>query len=152
MAGAKDMLNSLWGALCEESKSSKPKPYNVKSGGEKFPIKDGMELIDFDVSGQYEKYTLAYSKRSITFVTPFARIKPFVTSAGRLVIANLLHEHQDKVLRVHTDGFISTEKLEFSTMIEGTGLCQVKVEHEGHLELRGINDMDWSEEENDEIV
>jgi hypothetical protein len=94
VAGAKEMLNSLWGALCEESKSSKPHLYNVKPNGTKFEIRDGMEVIDFEISGQYEKYTLSHSNKSIAFATPFARIKPFITSAGRLVIANLLHEHQ----------------------------------------------------------
>jgi hypothetical protein len=37
-------------------------------------------------------------------------------------------------------------------MPEGTELCQIKVEHDDHLEMRGLNDMDWSEEENDELV
>lgn len=148
--GAKNLLNTLWGSLSECSEKSKPKKYSVKEGKE-FTLRDGLEIVEIEVIDGVEYITVQSIDRQ--YETPFARIKPFMTSAGRLVMGNLLYDHQDKLLRVHTDGFISTEKLEFTEeedkMSEGTGLCQIKVEQEGHFMLKGtsLNDFYWASSE-----
>jgi hypothetical protein len=60
-----------------------------------------------------------------TYVTNWARIGPFLTSRGRQEITKYMSSHIGSVRWIHTDGFITSEKLDIET---GSTMGQLKYE------------------------
>jgi hypothetical protein len=121
--GAKNLLNILWGALYQKSVisilHSEENPAEIQENRtitEFCPINDTLTRIKFVKNNKY-------------YETNFARIGPFITAAGRRKIYQIMKPHAQYVKRVHTDGFISSKKLDIKT---GTNIGDLK--YEGYCE------------------
>jgi hypothetical protein len=62
-----------------------------------------------------------------------ARIKPFLLSKARCIISKIIEPHHDKVKHIHTDGFITTENIDFPMM--GNVMGKLKFEKFGQCKI-----------------
>lgn len=102
----KFMLNSLWGALCEKAVQSIF--FNVNDGFE-LPSGASIESIQ-PVNIETEEFRVKYAKNGKLFKTDYARIGKFLTANGRVKLYHLLKGRENSIIRIHTDGFISTKR------------------------------------------
>jgi DNA polymerase type B, organellar and viral len=101
----KNMLNSLWGALCE--KSAKSIYFKLEDG---FDLPSGAHIERIHpVNIEKDEFCVRYKKLGQFFKTDYARIGKFLTSNGRYKLFETMRPHVDSIVRVHTDGFISTK-------------------------------------------
>lgn len=139
---AKELLSSLWGVLCEANEypleGTEQAPLHIYEGRHwqnPHRTKDGSVSVDI------VNYQSA-------FETPFARIKEFLTSAGRRIMANLLMSVCDKVIAVQTDGFILSEYVDFSADVTiGEEMGNLRMEKEGWVRVKNVNTIHWWSEE-----
>ena len=131
---SKDLLNTLWGALSEILSKTKlvdskddalmtfiPDDCTIRT---MYPYQKDDEQVLFEVVSDLKYYK-----------TNFARIAPFLLSKGRVMIADIVYPHREFVKRIHTDGFLSTVKLEKVK----TGSELGNLEYKGycpHLEIK----------------
>ena len=115
--GAKNILNCLWGALCQQRRKVTTKPTE----------KEQSKIIAIrpNEDGELE-FTIG---KSMTFKFAWARLKPFLLAEGRMRISTTLKPFGDKIVRCHTDGFIAKEKLDIKT-----GLMKGEIKYEGYSE------------------
>lgn len=115
MPFAKAIMNALWGAL-SESKSYK----RQCMPGKKVDIPEDVTMKKTRPLGDDQKDGIfaSYVKHDQEFKTSYARIKPFIMSLGRNHIYSYTWRYLDKIVRICTDGFIATEKLEIKTGLE----------------------------------
>lgn len=106
VAGAKNILNQLWGSLCQ----SELKKIIITDDEEKEFPDDCTPVECYPLSDT--KYMCKYVQNEKYFSTNFARIKPFLIAKGRMKIINIILPHIDFVKRVHTDGFITSKRLD----------------------------------------
>jgi hypothetical protein len=101
--GAKNILNCLWGALCEKNKYKiihkngdvKEIPDNVKP---KFrPFDDNNVIVEY----------VEYNKE---FKYGWSRIMPFLLSKGRSVISKIMEPYNEILIRCHTDGVLFSDE------------------------------------------
>jgi hypothetical protein len=71
------------------------------------------------------------------------RIKPFILALARKTIIELTHPLGDKVKRIHTDGFIVTEKVNLPT--NSLILGGLKLEKQGNVKIKNVNNISWSD-------
>lgn len=104
----KMILSTNWGLLSSANKKYVCVPLNQTV----VDIEDEFTQIkDAEIVGNTKEFAMVdpsnYFKYSI------ARIKPFVLSASRKwMFTNVLIEHYDKIVRFHTDGFLTTDMIE----------------------------------------
>jgi len=102
---ANDILKALWGSLCDKQE------YKVTLGPNDEPIDEpNIEVTAIYPVNDYTR--VCYVKKDTHYLTPYARIGPFLTSYGRYSISRMLYPHKENIVRIHTDGFISKEELE----------------------------------------
>ena len=82
------------------------------------------------------------------FMYPYARLKPFILAAGRKHTGQAILETTgrrglDSIVRVHTDGFITTGNRMKNTWISDR-LGHWKLEHEGTVVIKSNIDIKWS--------
>ena len=70
------------------------------------------------------------------YKTDYARLSPFLLARGRQIINELLIPYIKNVVRVHTDGFMITEKLNIET---GYELGNIKYEGIEKVRIENIN-------------
>lgn len=128
---AKAIINTLWGALCEHWKQS----LCTKTEDEILEIPENCKILSIQPVGHHTKVT--YAKHNGLFVTPYARIGPFVTSYYRYLIANIEH-----IKYIHTDGFIATKALSGIQISDALG--KMKIAHEGNVTIENKNKFHWS--------
>ena len=100
---AKDILNILWGSLCEKDKIKKfiTTEYNIDDD------EDILELYPTEDNGHIIKTV----KRNNIYKTSFSRLCPFLTSQSRRHMTKILLPYKDEVQRVQTDGFLITKAI-----------------------------------------
>lgn len=129
----KKPLNIIWGALCERIQFKK-----MHSVDEVCDV-DG-EVISLTPIGSYDDpqhYISRTHKVGEVFNTPFARLGPFLLARARAMISRIIEPHINTIVRVHTDGFISTKELTFSRTNKKT-IDSVKIgTHLGDLKYEG---------------
>lgn len=127
----KSILNRLWGALCErEVITNKSKP-------------EGVYLEDVDIQTMVpfgEGYLCEYIKNSKTFRTNYARVGCFITSGARSYISKLMEPVQDKIYRIHTDGFITDGECDFELTDKLGGL---KNDKKGKCNIKNSMIIEW---------
>ena len=130
----KILSSSLWGRLSKENiilrKESETDDINFGL------LDDGetdFKILDYIKPQQGEPYySLVNIKKPYTYNL---RLKPWITSYGRIKTASIILDHLDDVVRVHTDGIVFKTKKEFD--IEGF-LPEAKYTRK--LEFKNLND------------
>ena len=118
---AKELLNILWGSLCERKKTYHHEEINFG---------DDLSALDF-VQLQGEK-TCYFAEESQLYKLPYARIGVFLTAFGRAKLGDFMSDIKETIFRIHTDGYWTTseKKFEFSGDLGG-----FKLECEGDYEI-----------------
>jgi hypothetical protein len=121
---AKEILNILWGSLCEIKKMSQV----IKPDSPEFNVGDSRKILiikqlnDTDILIQYVSTFSIYA-------TAHARIAPFLLARGRYLISKAITPFVNDVVFVHTDGWIQKSK---PNIKYGTNLGDIR--DEGHCE------------------
>ena len=132
---AKKLLVIIWGALAEQN----DREYRLDLEDEDDYItleEDEMEIEFSMLTDRFMKVQTV--KVNKVFKTNYARIKPFITSKGRVCISNAMEPHGDKIVRCHTDGFCSTEKLDIKI---GNDIGEIAYEGCYECIINGVNDV-----------
>jgi hypothetical protein len=99
--GAKQILNVLWGALCERNIKHK-----IHKNGDVSDIPDNvrpqMRPYDDDGLNTIVDY-VRYEKQNLY---GWSRIKPFILAKGRSKISKIMEPYKDSLIRCHTDGIL----------------------------------------------
>ncbi|XP_004346374.1 hypothetical protein CAOG_05701 [Capsaspora owczarzaki ATCC 30864] len=146
---AKLMINGFIGALSMVDTVTKTVHEESKKIQYLKETEEIHDVEDFTVdakNGLVVKYNVVDTNSY--FETPFARVKPFIYSQIRLVMMRLIRPHLDKVVRIHTDGIILSEKIEVAT---GNELGDFKYKlYCPHAVIKGMNNItprkvEWEE-------
>ena len=101
---SKLLLNVLWGALCQKKKIKidKPKDGNIV-------IPDGTKLIGYRYFEDSGRTDMKYIETRNPYLTPYARLGPFLTSLGKFLTCKhlLFHYNNGHLVRAHTNGWYS---------------------------------------------
>ena len=99
--GAKNILNTLWGAISEKDKKKKKINPSVD---DVFDIPDDCRpsFKPFDDDNTIIKYCY-YDK---IYKYGWARIMPFILAKGRSIISKVIEPYEDIAIRCHTDGIL----------------------------------------------
>jgi hypothetical protein len=106
----KVILNCLWGALCQKRKKTQ---VARKTDKELIDIPSDCTVLYTIKHNQGE--TIHFVKNNDMYKYNYARMMPFLLSKGRSKLSKTIEPHTEKVVYVHTDGFISTEQLRIKT-------------------------------------
>ncbi len=113
----KTFTTCLWGALSEKMK----KMITVKANGS-FNYKGENEALQLHKVLDIGKDPFNPSHRIFYFTYPcpiynsnLARMAPFILAKARSDLSRIVEAHYGNIVRVHTDGFISKNKLEINT-------------------------------------
>lgn len=139
----KKQITVLWGALCRKNIVSK---FLNKEEYYDLPVDQKLlKTINFGNN----HVTLKSLKLDTQYITDFARLGPFLLSRCRCMMSRIIERNIDNVVRVHTDGFISTKKMKFKRQDNNCPIDQVKlgtdlgdIKFEGHrelIEIQGVN-------------
>jgi hypothetical protein len=84
---------------------------------------------------------MEYFQNESAYETDFARIAPFILARGRHLIGKLMKPYVDDIVRTHTDGIISKNKLDIKTgnklgELEYDGFCEY-VQIENNISVKG---------------
>ena len=102
---AKDILNILWGALCEVDKR---KQFVVDT----FKIDEDEEILELYPSTDCDNvHIIKTSKMNKLYKTTFARLNPFLTSQARRMMCNIMYDEREHIQRILTDGFLTDKKI-----------------------------------------
>lgn len=131
---AKDLLNCLWGVLSKQ---------NIKFYNTIFGEKDFTNLDIYNITPTKDnEHTVKYSyndQRRYTY--NFARLKPFILAFGRIKLLKLIEPIKKDIIRVHTDGFITTKKQSFNLDNKLGGL---KLEKSGPCIVYNANKVEFN--------
>jgi hypothetical protein len=121
---AKQLLNKLWGSLCEGKTKTKK---ILKTQTEDFVIPANADIVSIiEHKGSVnEKQLCEYKTRNDQFVTDYARLKPFLLARGRHLLFRLGYEQRDSIKRMHTDSLYMSEEYKDKTKI-GNALGKLK--------------------------
>jgi hypothetical protein len=128
--GAKDILNVLWGALCEKRVKKRKVDYD-----EELHMDDAEMLSIYATDSKLHFRFLSYEHGM--FMTNFARVGPFVLAYGRDRLYHSFQKYEADIVRIHTDGFYITRQPE--DIMTGTALGHLKYEGIKEVNIRGLN-------------
>jgi hypothetical protein len=133
--GAKPLLNVLWGALCQKN-LIKHFVHNDNVPEYKGKIYDITSLSNPEDENEGSSFQFRTIDTDVQYKTNYARIAPFLLARGRAILGETLLPNIDHIVRVHTDGFASTKKLQVET---GTELNCLKYEGKQHCRIQNVN-------------
>jgi hypothetical protein len=126
---SKDLINILWGALCEVNK----KKYYIQNDEVSIPTTN--EILSFRPSNTNEDDLIIKTAKTNNFYkSGFARLMPFILSKGRSMMYTILKGNAQHIHKIQTDGFLSDMKLDLKT-----GLKLGDLRYEGYCENAKIN-------------
>ena len=101
---AKLLLNIIWGALTQIQKFN-----HIIRENKITHINEDEKIISIFPDRKNEDIIIVktYDQKNI-YTTNFGRLQPFILARGRFMISEIMKPIKDKVIRCHTDGFIST--------------------------------------------
>lgn len=127
--GAKDLLNILWGALCETN------VYKFNATSDQELNIDDAEIKKLSSDSQIRIKCVFYNAKR--YKTNYARIKPFILAYGRQVIYHKYNRYEPYVVRIHTDGFYLTEKPD--DILTGDKIGNLKYEGCFQVKINSLN-------------
>lgn len=124
----KKQINVLWGMLCKKNKRK-----TFINNNQVCDVQSNEKLLEINSIG--DKYTIVKTaKLENQFESGFARLGPFLLSRCRCMLSRIIEPHLNNVVRMHTDGFISSKQLTFKK--EGRKIDSVKIGNDlGDLKL-----------------
>jgi hypothetical protein len=134
---AKDLINMIWGALCERRKCTRiTRPETDKE----IHIDDA---TIYSITPTEHGHKIKYMKNDRpAFVYNYARLGVFLTSRVRLTMMSVMLPHKDNIFRFHTDGFITDKELPEITLGEKIGNFEIK--KQGHCKILNCMRVVWS--------
>ena len=81
---------------------------------------DEVEIISQCIKGNMIIIEYSFINKS-SFVSDFARLKPFLLSTARLKLSEIMLNHVENMQKIHTDGFISSIELPKSLLGSNIG-------------------------------
>lgn len=122
VSGSKDVLNILWGALCQKKKKklyiTSNKEYQITNNNTFIEsIKPAINETDIFVN--------TYNINSI-YLFDYARLGPFLLAYGRKKLLETIHPYIQNIKWAHTDGFITD--IELPDLKVGSNLGDLKYE------------------------
>ena len=106
-------MNILWGALSE--KKIAKEIYTSLEDDSEIQLGINEEIADIKILGQGK---CKYETESLDdlFVSGYARVSPFLTAKARQIMADMVRANcdLDSVVRIHTDGIITSVPLKSS--------------------------------------
>ena len=129
---AKTLLNCLWGGCSYQNKAQ------LKASPDCQPEirTDTHKFVDMKQKTD-DQFLIKMVNKSYPYYEQWARMKPFLLSKAREKILNITYAHKDKIVRLHTDGFIVKEPIEFKC-----GEKMGELRYEGYCEnvyVKNIN-------------
>jgi hypothetical protein len=116
--GAKNILNYLWGALCERQLTKKYiKETDVYEIDDNFRLKSIKSSLYND-----DELIVKTQHNHKMFKFPYARLFPYLLAKGRYLMSTLMRPFIEHVIRCHTDGFtcsIYPENIKLSNDLGG---------------------------------
>ena len=104
---AKDILNQLWGVLCKKNKL-----HAVGSNKIPFELHEDSRIVTMCPSDENDgNIIIGFMKIEKPFDTDYARLGPFLLSAGRNMLSKIIEPVLNTVVRVQTDGVILSSPL-----------------------------------------
>lgn len=137
---AKTMLNILWGSLCERNRK---KIFATSNPSELITIPDKVDRMTPYGNGQMLIRCRESTDRE--FIYNEARWCPFILAFARLRMTEMLIPHIDRLVRIHTDGFI-LRGVDIPADLQkriGTALGDLKKEHQGNVRIMHVNSIKW---------
>ncbi|GAM28177.1 hypothetical protein SAMD00019534_113530 [Acytostelium subglobosum LB1] len=116
----KQLYQRLWGALAKKTTRKKhvvvntePTVMETKNGkmthrSFECNVRDCDTILSVTAASN-GNVNIKLGSSDKMYVTPFARIMPFIISRGRKMIGTIIKDDIDNIKRVHTDGFVSTK-------------------------------------------
>lgn len=102
---AKDILNRLWGALCEVDKRKYYDNITVD-------ISDDEEIFQLRPCHFDEEVDqVITNKINKRYLTNYARLCPFLLGKGRQYLSNMMQPYKEHIHRIQTDGFFIDKEI-----------------------------------------
>ena len=114
---SKMLINLIWGVL---STKLKKKKYFQLCDDVIIPSNNNVESIR--MLDDKKTYQIQTSDNDKIFKFDFARLAPFLISCGRQKISHIIEPHIENIKHCHTDGFLSSTRLDVPTSDEIGGL------------------------------
>ena len=113
---AKDLLNIMWGILCE--RKLKTRKNGVKLRNIKIQCNEKIYQI-LPLDGIEKGELIRSYDPSRIFKYRFGRLLPFILSQGRRKISKFIEPFVDDIVHVHTDSSIVTKEIKSKDIING---------------------------------
>ena len=124
---AKLLLNIIWGALCQKNTTKQFTYHNTEAV---VKDQDVLECLPYG-----DGYRLVLQDNPKPYKTDWARLGAFLTARGRAHMRYLLNDHKDKIVYIHTDGFVVKDiKLKINNQLGG-----LKEEASGTVIIKSVN-------------
>ena len=134
---AKEMINSIWGALCEKNMIHKV----IKQNGETFNIPEGCRIIN--IRPHRDGHLIQYSYYGKYFKLNYARFAPFLTAAVRKLMADTIYPYKEHVHRCHTDSILSSKLIPDIKL--STEIGDWKIDHFGKCKINSAMSVEWKQ-------
>jgi hypothetical protein len=118
---AKDILNSLWGRLCQKIiRKSIPKSHNeININETEYDILNLENLPN-------DNYKNSYVKKDKVFKYNHARLGTFLTAYVRKQMATDMYSNRENIVKCHTDSIVSTTQMKELILSKNIGDWKVK--------------------------
>lgn len=130
--GAKDLLNILWGALCEMNYNNRNIDYDDEINYTEVDIRK-ITTSEDNIQIKCLFYKASY------FKTNFGRMKPFIISYGRKCLFRTFIKYEPLIVRLHTDGIYLKEKLTEFDNLDTNKIGYMKYEGMKEVNIKGLN-------------
>ena len=105
----KQILNILWGALSQTNE------IRTITYDKEINIEDDKSINNIKPTRDERGTIIDVVENNYYFKSNFARLKPFLLSKGRSIIASIMFPYKDHVVRCHTDGFVVKNACDIKT-------------------------------------
>lgn len=135
VTGAKDILNCLWGYLSQVKTKVLTNPSDEKMN----QIIDNNTILKEWTEGQTVKVRAISENQN-----PWLRMKNFLLAESRYRLACAIFKHNEHIKQAHTDGFISSKKLDIVT---GKNIGDIAYEgYSPKIIIEGVNNIQGKED------
>ncbi len=132
---AKEVINSIWGALCEKNMIHKV----IKQSGETFDIPEGCRIVN--IRPHRDGHLVQYSYYGRYFKLNYARFAPFLTATVRKLMADTIYPYKEDVYRCHTDSILSSKPIPDIKL--STKIGDWKIDHSGKCKINSAMSVKW---------